>query len=128
MIQVLKYLFCKLYFFYGKVLGIKYNTFLYPSAGIGFILAFNWVAIITLFLFYIDVSVDELINYWAVGGVVVICAMVVYMWIGGRYKKILKEVEHYSKSQKEKLKRNGVIYISVSIILTVLMMYSQLTF
>jgi len=115
MIQLLKYSFSRLYFFYGQVLSIKHNVFLYPSIVIGVLLAFNILVILSIILLIFNIGFFGML-YPAVG-VGVILATILYISMGSRYKVMLKDVEGYGGDKRSKLKRKSIVYASVSIIL-----------
>ena len=113
MVALLKYTFSKLYFFYGEILGIKQNVFIYPSIAIGFFLAFNLLTILSVILLLF--SAPFLGMLYPVVGVGIILIAIFYTSLGGHYKKILEEVNSYGDCKRSKLKLSSIIYAVVSI-------------
>lgn len=114
MIQLIKYIFSRLYYFYDKVLGIRHNTFLYPSVLMGFLLAFNVLVVLSFILQIFDTSFFGILPTIRVG---VVLSVLFYMKMGSHYKSILKEVESYENSKRSKLRISSIIYTSVSMLL-----------
>lgn len=121
MIQLLKYSFSRLYFFYRYILGIRQNTFLYPSVVIGFLLAFNILVIVSIPFLIVNSTFFNLM--YPFGGVVIILVTMLYIIAGSRYKKILTDVEGYDADTLYKLKHSSIIYAAISIILFIWVLY-----
>lgn len=120
--QLLKYSFSKMYFFYRDVLCISHNTYLYPSAITGFLLAFNVLAALSGLLMILDYSVS-FYQLYSIGGVLIVFLTIIYIRIGRHYKKIIKDVQGYTEVTLNRLKINIIIYTATSLIIAVLSLF-----
>ena len=124
--QILKYIFSRSYTSYKNSLGIKPDRIQYSSAIVGFLIAFNVIAILCIPLILINYKYSLII--FIISGISTVFSTVRYLKTGGRYYRIIKEVEEYSVETKKTLKRKSVVYIIVSVALFLWVWYRTLPF
>lgn len=123
MTRIIKYIFSRVYFFYKGTLGIKHNAYIYPSIFIGFILAFNFVALLYVPLLIVNVNNVSIQLIFILCGLITIFLTMVYIRAGERYKRILNDVEGYADNIKKRLKFKSIVYFAISIVIFIWVMH-----
>jgi hypothetical protein len=118
MLQLLKYTFYRIYFWYQSVFGAQREVHYYSSFILSLLLFGNVFLVVTIFslLTFRQLFFEDLLTFYIILGNILVFSMLIFVSAKRRYVKILEDCKNVSGVEKERLNNLSSRYIIISFI------------
>lgn len=118
MLQLFKYTFGRIYFFYKDVLHVRTNTHYYTSFVLALLIFANVFVLLNIFtlLFLGQASFDYTSPYYILIGNGLVFSILIIASVKQRYVMVLKEIQALSNVDKKRLSTVFNVYVIMSLL------------
>ena len=117
MIQLFKYIFSRIYFFYRDVLHVRIKTHYYTSFVLALLIFANVFVLLNIFiLLFSGQAFDYTSPYYILIGNVLVFSILIMASVKRRYVIVLKEIQALPNTDKKRLAVISNTYIALSVL------------